>query len=243
MMPKLRYLGIRGQYGSDYEVMRIFATISCPNVEVLMLQNISGTSLYDPPVDIENREVEVLSNLHTLQLVDYCDISTALHPLLTQTCQPIKEIVFDTGASDLPAIASIMLPLAEDGNLPTRPPIVFPELQTMVFKSVDKTDAQNLMLLLPGLEEQGRKLESVVLGLDIASVWLESGHGDWLREKKVEIFIEDDTDPKAPLWTKPRRTLIWRSDELDGPEESARSECDDPPKSRRPEASSIDACA
>lgn len=210
IMPKLRYLGIRGQYGSDYEVMRIFATISVPLVEVLTLQNISGTSLYDPPVDIENRELEVLTSLHTLQLVDNCDISTALHPLLTQTCQRTKEIIFDTGASDLPAIASVLLPLAEDGELPTKPPIVFPELDTMVFKSVDKHDAQNLMVLLPGLAEQGRSIEKVVLGLEIANFWMKSGHGDWLREMKMEIHVEDNADPNTPMWKRPRRKLIWR---------------------------------
>ncbi|KAJ3566818.1 hypothetical protein NP233_g6765 [Leucocoprinus birnbaumii] len=210
IMPKLRYLGIRGQYGSDYEVMRIFATISIPLVEVLMLQNISGTSLYDPPVDIECREVEVFESLHTLIVVENCDISTALHPLLAQTCQRIREIVFDTGASDLPAIASVLLPLAEDGDLPPRPPIVFPELQTIAFRSVDRHDAQHLMALIPGWAEQGRGIEGVVLGLEVANFWMKSGHGDWLKEMKMEIHVEDHVDPSAPMWKKPRRKLIWK---------------------------------
>ncbi|KXN91455.1 hypothetical protein AN958_00717 [Leucoagaricus sp. SymC.cos] len=193
----------------DYEVMRIFATVSCPLVEVLMLQNISGTSWFDPPSDIYEREPEVLWNLDILQLEGSCDISLALHRLLAQICRPLKEIVFDTGLSESPSITSILLP-REDGNPPTRPTIFFPELHSMVLQSVDKTDAQSLLILLPGFADQGRPIEKVALGLEIASVWLESGHGDWLREMRVEIYVEDDRDPKAPLWTRPRRTLIWR---------------------------------
>ena len=210
VMANLRYLGIRGQYGSDYEVMRIFATISCPAVEVLTFHNIWGTSPYDPPVDIESREPEILTRLHTLQLVDNCDISTALHPLLVQMCQQIQEIIFDTGASDLPAIASVLLPLAEDGSLPIQPPLVFPELHTIVLRSVDKTDAQNLIVLLPGLAEQGHGIQRAVLGLEVAHVWMKSGHGDWLKERKVDIYIEDNIDPRAPMWKRSKRTLIWR---------------------------------
>jgi hypothetical protein len=212
-MPRLRYLGIRGQYGSDYEVMRIFATISCPVVEVLMLQNICGTSLYDPPIDIDNREPEVLLNLHALQLVDNCEVSNALHPLLIRTCRLLKELVFDTGASDSAAMASLLLPMGDDGTVPATPPIIFPELQTMVFKSVDRHDVQSLLVLLPGWNEQGRCLQQVVLGQEVANVWMESGHGDWLREMKVEIYVEHEADPTEPLWTKPPRTLIWRDTE------------------------------
>lgn len=209
IMTKLRYLGITGQYGSDYEVMRVFATISCPAVEVLTLQNVCGTSLYDPPVDIEYREPEILTKLHTLQFVDNCDVSTALHPFLAHVCQQTQEIVFDTGVSDLPAIASILLPFAEDGSLPIQPPLVFPELHTMIFRSLDKTDAQNLLVLLPGLAGQGNAIQRVVLSSELSHVWMKSGHGDWLKEMQVEIYIED-INSRAPMWKRSKRTLIWQ---------------------------------
>lgn len=211
IMPKLRYLGIRGQYGSDYEVMRILATISCPLVEVLMLQNVVGTSLYDAPTDIENREPEVFLNLHTLHLVDNCEISASLHPHIARVCAPVKELVFDTGSSDSSAIGSILLPFEEDGSLPTKPPIVFPELHTLVIRSVDKRDAQNLIIILPGLEEQGRPIERIVLGPEIVDVWMGSGHVDGLREMRAEVYREEETVPGVPLWVKPKRTLILRA--------------------------------
>lgn len=213
VMSKLRYLGIRGQYGSDYEVMRIFATLSCPQVEVLMMQNVVGTSLYDAPTDIDNRKPEVLEKLHTLHLSDNCEISASLHPLLKHICKPLKELVFDTGASDSSALGSILLPFDEDGSLPTKPPIVFPELHTIVIRSVDKRDAQNLIIILPGLEEQERPIGRIVLGPELVEVWSKSGHIDGLREMRVEVYREEELDPRMPLWVRPSRTLIWQDSE------------------------------
>ncbi|KAF9447430.1 hypothetical protein P691DRAFT_123211 [Macrolepiota fuliginosa MF-IS2] len=218
VMPKLRYLGIRGQYGSDYEVIRIFATISCPMVEMLMLQNVVGTSLYDAPNDIDDREPEVCLKMHTLHLVDGCEISTSLHPLLTRICSQVKELIFDTGSSDVSALGSILLPVEDNCSLPPKPPIVFPELQTLTFRSVDKIDVQNLMTIMPGLEEQGCLIERVVIGPELLDVWMRSGHVEGMMSMRANVYREEEVDPAVPLWVKPARTLIPQ-DSGDGPEE------------------------
>ncbi|EKM82333.1 hypothetical protein AGABI1DRAFT_124813 [Agaricus bisporus var. burnettii JB137-S8] len=212
VMSKLRYLAIRG--GSDYEVMRIFATLSCPLVEVLMIQNIfMTTNVYDSPTDIDSRVPEVLKKLHTLHLTDNCEISASLHPFLKQICAPLKELVFDTGASESFALGSILLPLNEDGTVPKIPPIVFPELETMVIRSVDKRDAQHLMVILPGLEAQGRPVESIAVGPELVDMWSETGHIDGLRKMNVRMLREGEVDVAMPLWVYPPRTLIYSDSE------------------------------
>lgn len=212
IMSKLRYLGIRG--GSDYEVMRIFATLSCPLVEVLMIQNIfMTTNVYDSPTDVDSREPEVLRNLRTLHLTDNCEISASLHPFVKRICAPLKELIFDTGASDSFALGSILLPLNDDGIAPKKPPIVFPELDTMVIRSVDKRDAQHLIVILPGLEERGKPIENIVLGPELLVVWTAAGHLDGLRRMTLRVYREETLDAAAPLWVYPPRTLILHHSE------------------------------
>lgn len=214
-LTKLRYLGIRGQYGSDYEVLRILATLSLPLVEVLMIQNVVGASQYDTSSDIDTRELEILPNLHTLHLMENCEISALLHAPLTRICSHVQELIFDTGVSDSSAIGSIFLPFGPDGSLSVEPAVIFPELQTLVIRSVDKHDAQNLMIIMPGLEERGRRIQSVVVGPELVDIWMESGHVEGMRDMSAVVYREEKIDYFAPLWVKPRRTMILPEPSMD----------------------------
>jgi hypothetical protein len=87
----------------------------------------------------------------------------------------------------------------------------------MVIRSVDKRDAQHLMVILPGLEEQGKPIENVVLGPELVVVWTGAGHLDGLRRMTSRVYKEEGFDVATPLWIYPPRTLILHHSEESPP--------------------------